>query len=428
MRYLLKDLFLGIAILVVLFLTNITSVWAPDGTRPPHPGREARPGTPQQAPPSPEERTKEAMGVRGTLTINLISPREIYTNTPHITVSYNLSLSSPLSIGTIPVKVALFLDNQLKNTTEINNFPNGETRRLFISTPTPNQAKEYVVTLKAVRADVSNVSLATSREIYATATQRIRVNEALPDLVVKEIKCWCGNIQFTVANIGTAPMPSDWKYRNFVAKIVDRYMGARLVSLIDPTSGNITPPGGTASYLAPGYPSSVRYSVTIDVDAKNSITELDESNNSMTVEFIPCEPCKLNLSIGTCVYKGVNCDNFITDHIRIGRTRNFSISIDNSGASVTGDFTVGIYLNNDPKRWICAPTPIKLWQTTVTGGLKWGESKRLSATITIPETLPPGPYWLIIMVDDTNRISEDIERDNCNPDYSINLIVEPVKQ
>jgi hypothetical protein len=179
MRYLLKNLFLGMLILVVLFLTHITPAWAPDGTRP-HPGREAPAGKPTQPTGvSPEERTKEAMGVRGTLTINLISPREIYTNTPQISVSYNLSLSSPLNVRTIPVKVALFLDNQLKNTTEINNFPNGETRRLFISTPAPNQAREYVVTLKAVRADVSDVSLARSEEIYATATQRIRVNEAL---------------------------------------------------------------------------------------------------------------------------------------------------------------------------------------------------------------------------------------------------------
>jgi len=38
--------------------------------------------------------------------------------------------------------------------------------------PAPNKEGEYVLTLKAVRADVSNVSLATSREIYATATPK----------------------------------------------------------------------------------------------------------------------------------------------------------------------------------------------------------------------------------------------------------------
>jgi len=145
----------------------------------------------------------------------------------------------------------------------------------------------------------------------------------------------------------------------------------------------------------------------------------------MTVDFIPCEPCEFNLSIGTCVYKGVNCDNFITDYIHIGETRNISISIVNQGASVTGDFTVGVYLSNDPSRWICAPTPIKLGQITVTGGVKRGEPKKLSATITIPETLSPGNYRLFFMVDDTNRVSEYNEMDNCIGGQTINLIVEP---
>jgi hypothetical protein len=249
MRYLLKNLFLGMLILVVLFLTHITPAWAPDGTRP-HPGREAPAGKPTQPTGvSPEERTKEAMGVRGTLTINLISPREIYTNTPQISVSYNLSLSSPLNVRTIPVKVALFLDNQLKNTTEINNFPNGETRRLFISTPAPNQAREYVVTLKAVKADVSDVSLARSEEIYATATQRIKVNEALPDLVIENFEVFEPELK-TKGTSTYAYIPFKVKVKNIGVSEA----GIFSVGITETTSGRdlLIVGGSTSAPLPPG--------------------------------------------------------------------------------------------------------------------------------------------------------------------------------
>jgi len=69
MRYLPKDLFLGIAVLIVLFLTNIPLVWAPDGTRPPHPGREAPITKPSQRAPEPER------GIHQPFSINILDFR-----------------------------------------------------------------------------------------------------------------------------------------------------------------------------------------------------------------------------------------------------------------------------------------------------------------------------------------------------------------
>ncbi len=131
---------------------------------------------PKPSLPTPDKQTD--FGFSCTLSINEISPREIFTSSSKITASYNLLCKSPLNVSTIPIKVGLFLDNQLKEVSEISNFPNRETRRLFISTPSPNQAKEYLLTLKVVRADVSP-ERASGREIYATATQRIKI-EAEP--------------------------------------------------------------------------------------------------------------------------------------------------------------------------------------------------------------------------------------------------------
>lgn len=130
---------------------------------------------PQPKPSSPTPDKQTDFGFSCTLSINEISPRDIFTNTGQITVSYNLYLSSPLNVLTIPVKIGLFLDNQLKETSEINNFPNKGTRRLFISTPSPDRAKDYGLLVKVVRRDV-DPARATGREIYAAASQIIHVN------------------------------------------------------------------------------------------------------------------------------------------------------------------------------------------------------------------------------------------------------------
>ncbi len=126
-----------------------------------------------QPSPAQKEKPKEVKDVTGSLSINRISPEVIFTDTRQITVSYNLSLSSPSNVSTIPVKISLFLDNQSKQTQEIN-FPNGRTLRLFISCPPPEKAGDYTLTLKAAPKEVPPMR----RDLlYATATQRIKVEE-----------------------------------------------------------------------------------------------------------------------------------------------------------------------------------------------------------------------------------------------------------
>jgi len=355
----------------------------------------------------------------GTLTIVEINPKTICTNS-RITIIYDLSLSIPQNISTVPVKIGLFLDNKLKNTDEIINFPNCQTRRLSTSTLAPKEGKEYLLTLKAVRADVSDVSLAASKQIYATATQRIKVNDVFPDLVVKEIKCGHGNkVLFTVANISTAPMPSDWKSKGVFAK-----EGVWFIDLARPISGDITPPGGTASYSVGILPGPGRHHITVVVDATNSITERDESNNTMTADI---EPCELNL----CMWPEFSLSKSSpgTGRVRRGETITVSMLIINYGIPISRDFTVGVYLTN-----VCPiaypdiisrdlTTAIRLWQTTIRGLST--RYKEVSATITIPETFTPGPgnsAWIFCVVDDTNQISEADEKDNCSLSLGLTVI------
>jgi hypothetical protein len=244
----------------------------------------------------------------------------------------------------------------------------------------------------------------------------------LPDLIVKEIKCGPGNkVLFVVANIGTASLPPGWKA---IAKVSYHYAIPINYDLGHPTSGDITPPGGTASYLVDLHIIPGRHSVTVFVDATNSITELNETNNTITSTLEPCQP---DLSVFDWLYEGKEARYLAAESARQGETKTISMSVSNYGAPVTGDFTVGIYLSSVPisppssPPTSCAPASIRLWQTTVTGGLRDAETKYLSATITIPTTLPPGDYWIFYMADDTNRISEANEINNCSNSFKLTV-------
>ena len=234
----------------------------------------------------------------------------------------------------------------------------------------------------------------------------VQLSYGQPDLVVKEIKCGPGNkLQFTAANIGTRPLPSGWK------AVADVFFDGRRMGHVDlgrPTSGDITPAGGTATYLV-AFDIISPCSVKIVADSTGSIPESDEGNNTMTARVEPCQP---DLSIFDWFYEGSAARYLTAVSARQGETKSITMNVSNSLKDVTGDFSVGIYLSNVPPSG-CRPTSIRLWQTVITGGLPARSSRSLSATITIPATLAPGNYWLFCMADDTNRIAEGNERNNC---------------
>jgi len=134
---------------------------------------------------SPEERALERIRISSTLRIDTITPRQLFTNTPRLTVGYYLTCSSSLDVSEIPVKVALFLNRQLKAVREIENFPNGRTLRFSISSPVPETEGEYDLVLKVIRFDADPRRRLRRLDIYATTRERIEVKEALADLIIE---------------------------------------------------------------------------------------------------------------------------------------------------------------------------------------------------------------------------------------------------
>jgi archaellum component FlaG (FlaF/FlaG flagellin family) len=133
---------------------------------------------------------------------------------------------------------------------------------------------------------ISTPIIAADKKIEPVQPKMAPIAVKAPDLLVKEIKCGPGNkLQFTVGNIGSAPLPSGWR------AVAEVFFDGRKMGSIDlgrPTSGDLTPAGGTASYLVV-FDILRPVTVKVVVDATNSIRESNEANNTMTTKLQPCE-------------------------------------------------------------------------------------------------------------------------------------------
>ena len=133
---------------------------------------------------------------------------------------------------------------------------------------------------------ISTPLAAADKKIEPVQPQKAPLAVKAPDLVVKEIKCGPGSkLQFTVGNIGAEPLPAGWR------AVAEVFFDGRSMGHIDlgrPTSGDITPASGTATYLAT-FDILRPITVKVVVDATNSIRESNEANNTMTTKLQPCE-------------------------------------------------------------------------------------------------------------------------------------------
>ena len=167
------------------------------------------------------------------------------------------------------------------------------------------------VDVKAVVDRWNNVKEANERNNAQTRKKlscRTSSGKRLPDLVVKDIRLIKNcKIQVTIANIGTAGVPSSY-YDNPNAVAVQMYKGSQpwggmILSMFDP-AGKLKSPGGVATHvwfplaanlnLSPG-----THSIKVIVDVHKKLTELDETNNSLT-RRVSCKKAVAG-TIGTAI-------------------------------------------------------------------------------------------------------------------------------
>lgn len=110
------------------------------------------------------------------------------------------------------------------------------------------------------------------------------LSDFLPDLIVTRIECFPpqSKLSFTVTNRSNVPLPKGWLA---VAKVSLPGGVEQIFDLRRPTSGNIEPAGGSASYLLPY---EIKVTVKVLVDSTNSIKESNEGNNEKVQSFEFC--------------------------------------------------------------------------------------------------------------------------------------------
>ena len=93
-----------------------------------------------------------------------------------------------------------------------------------------------------------------------------------------------------------------------------------------------------------------------------------------------------------------------------GEVIGYTFDLTNSGGFAAGDFTVAAYLSTD-NQWSGNDRRVG---ETITGNVGNGTINDVPTGITVPADMPPGNYFLILDVDEGNRIAESNENNNRN--------------
>jgi len=124
---------------------------------------------------TPNQRPR--IGPRCSLKIDQISPRRIYPGN-QIIISYSLKFTVPMRVSTVPIKIRMYIDDNIKFTDRIEDFPNDRETRLEISTKAPYTSGSHTIRLQIVRDD-ADIMRAKGREVLATQTKNFIVLKKL---------------------------------------------------------------------------------------------------------------------------------------------------------------------------------------------------------------------------------------------------------
>jgi hypothetical protein len=247
--------------------------------------------------------------------------------------------------------------------------------------------------------------------------------QAKPDLVVTEIGCdtYYSRVTFKVQNRGNVPLPKGWR------AVADVYFDGAKKAFYDlgaPTTGNLTPAGGSAYYLTS---TDIVAPVVAKVvaDSTNDIAEANETNNSKTMKLAPCGEAKLpdltvHIKGPDSAAPGQNIGPLISLTVsNIG-------SADAKGTESGGSgYMVDIVLSSDSVLPVApaVTSPVFAEDMLLIGGrvshtstLTPGASKAYSlsggAGVSLPKTIKPGKYCLGAVVDPYRVITEKREDNN----------------
>ncbi len=255
-----------------------------------------------------------------------------------------------------------------------------------------------------------NNTVKESNETNNTYAQPITVTSGpMADLEVPMIHLWSsrlyqGNkvrVYFTLRNRGKLDV-LNLKTRIYLSRdrsitTRDTYLGEYTLSLI--RAGQTTSRIGVDVYIPANARTGTQY-LGIYTDYDNKVAEFDEKNNTIYQE----------VSIRGAYVTDLTITNFTASPTVIvrGSSFNFSYVMKNLGSRSSSTFATSLYLSYDKKY---SRGDVSLGYTIGTS-LSGGSSKSFRGKATIPATVRPGSYYLLLFIDSKSQIRETNETNN----------------
>jgi len=220
------------------------------------------------------------------------------------TIYYTIKNIGDASVGSlnqiITYSTALFVDGSLKALDQLNLIlqPGQSVERSF------NYQYSISGTEDTVKVCADYNQNVTEKD-ESNNCKEVKWTQELPDLTVSKIYCSGDNrVTFTLANVGSAPLPSGSD------GYIDIYVNGTKVTWIKlsavPTSstgGGIYNAGGTSTYMMSTQITTTS-AVKVVVDSTNTISESNETSNTLEVQLEPCAKLQdIAISLLKCNYE-----------------------------------------------------------------------------------------------------------------------------
>jgi hypothetical protein len=355
------------------------------------------------------------LGATGTSTVN------ITVNHVNVAPTANAGTAQTINGGSVVTLAGSGTDSD----GTIASYAWTQTAGPVVVTLTNANAATASFTAPLVAADtVLTFKLTVTDNLGATgsATVNITVKASGPDLVMAAVSTAATSVvagsSFSIAdtekNGGTTGMTVSSNTVNYYLSTdatittADTLIGSRVVSgaLAAGASSSATTTVTVPGALVPG-----TYYIGVIADATNAQVETNETNNALAGATIIVSP-NVDLVISALSTSSTS--------IKVGSS--FSITdteknIGTTGMTVTSN-TVKYYLLTVPT----FTTPYTLLGSrVVSGALAAGASSSATTTVTVPGTLAPGTYYVVVIADATNVQPETIEINNARASGAISV-------
>ncbi|WP_164891191.1 CARDB domain-containing protein [Botryobacter ruber] len=160
--------------------------------------------------------------------------------------------------------------------------------------------------------------------------------------------------------------------------------------------------GGTASpeanLIIPAGTAAGDYFVLVRADDTGAVTESSETNNVRSIAVTLAAPT-VDLTVQPAAFVA---------SVTAGNSYSFATEIRNSGNVAAASSNVGLYLSSNTSL-----ESSDLLLSTITGGpLGAGSVAVRSSSITIPSNISPGTYYILVVADPADLVTESVETNN----------------